>query len=232
MSISGLSCIEFKNMSTPSKPAPSRRFFCGTILLALAGALLPAAKSESALVMLEISGTAVTSSGGVFDENGAVPFLFSLTYDTLLDTNTEFRASGAMLGSATTTHEWHGYSKDGLTATSLTFGTNTWTASNISSRMPTLGVSADLWFDTDIAVSVPTRMWMRFGNSAGSLELGPSVTGSGTIELKSGVFIEDPNTFEFASTMSATITAVPEARAWLMLGVVTTVAGAVWCARR
>lgn len=217
-------------MSTQSKSETPRRFLSGTVWLALMGVNLPAHKVEAVLVTLEIAGTVVTSSSGAFGENGAVPYLFSITYDTSLDMNSEFYATGATLGTNTTTHEWHGYSKDGITATSLTFGTNTWAAGNIGPlpRTPATGVSADLWFDTDIAVSVPSRMWTRFGNANGTLDLGGTLTAVGTVELTSGVSIEDTSDFgKFANSSSSTISAVPEAPAWLMMVFVTALAGLI-----
>jgi hypothetical protein len=215
-------------MITLSKSATTRTFLSGTVLLALVGVILPTQKVVAVLVTLEIAGTVNTFGGDVFGENGSnVPFLFSISYDTLLDTNMGFHANGVMLGSETTTHEWHGYSNSGITATNLTFGTNTWTVSNLIPRTTAGGLTADLWFDTDIALSVPTRLWMRFADPEGLLEFGPAVTGGGTVEMKSGVFIEHTDTLEMASTMSSTISAVPEAQAWLMMVFVTALAGRI-----
>jgi len=148
--------------------------------------------AQAAVVTLSFSGTYDTGGGTVFGLSGvAVPYTYELTYDTTLDTNALFFPTGAALGTHTTTHEWHGYSVSGITGTSLTFGSQTWTVSDLLPRMPVAGVSADLWFDTDIAVSTPTLSWIHFQSAAGSLTLGDGVSDPTEIFLLSRSLIAD-----------------------------------------
>src|SRR5438132_7028056 len=116
---------------------------------------LGAGSTQAATVQLSFSGTYNTFGDTVFGLSGpAVPYNYQLTYDTSLDTNPYFFPTGAALGSDITTHEWHGYSASGITAASLTFGAKTWTATDLSPRIPAVGVSADLWFDKDISLAL------------------------------------------------------------------------------
>src|SRR5437879_850260 len=83
--------------------------------LGVALGLLVAGSAQAALVTLSFSGTYDTGGGTVFGLSGAaVPYNFQITYDTTLNTNTFFFATGASLGGETTTHEWHGYSASGI----------------------------------------------------------------------------------------------------------------------
>jgi len=137
---------------------------------------------DAAVVQLSFSGTYDTFGGTVFGLSGsAVPYNYQITYDTSLDTNTLYFSTGALLGSDVTTHEWFGYSASGITATSLTFGTKTWTVAALNPRIPAIGVSADLWFNTDISVSPPTLGWALFSDGGGKLQLGSGASAFGNI---------------------------------------------------
>ena len=119
------------------------------VALGVALGLLVAGSAQAAVVTLSFSGTYDTSGDTIFGLSGAaVPYNFRITYDTTLDTNTFFLATGATQGGLTTTHEWHGYSVSGITATSLTFGSQTWTAGDLVPRPLAIGITANLWFDT------------------------------------------------------------------------------------
>jgi hypothetical protein len=193
------------------------RLVCSiAVALRIALALLVAGRAQAAVVTLSFSGTYNTGPSTVFGEFGAaVPYNFQITYDTTLNTNSFFFPTGAFLGSQTTTHEWHGYSASGITATSLTFGSQTWTAGNVSPRIPAIGVSADLWFDTDISIAAPTRCWIFFDGGSpgvGALELGAGAANAVNIfmEQTSSVFDNGfPGGAGFSSLM--TITAPPRA---------------------
>ncbi len=126
---------------------------CFVALLAGVGS----SAASAAEVQLTFTGTYDTGESTVFGQSGpAVPYSYTIDYDTALDTNTQFLATGATVGITTTTHEWHGYSKSGITATSLTFGTQTWTLNDLDDSSIAVGVTADLWFNVDISQSVPT----------------------------------------------------------------------------
>ena len=76
--------------------------------------------------------------------------------------------------------EWHGYSTSGITATSLTFGTQTWTLNDLDDSDIAVGVTADLWFNVDISQSVPTLASVSFVDANDrELRLG-DVTNDGT----------------------------------------------------
>lgn len=172
----------------------------------------------------EFSGTYDTEGGTVFGQTGAaVPYNYQITYDTSLDTNPFFFGTGVAMGAETTTHEWHGYSASGVIATSLIFGTGSWTAADLQPRTPAAGVTADLWFDTDLSVAAPTLALMQFLNGSGFLSLGTSATSSGNIFIKPGSGVEDESENTTGKSTELTIvasqrpTGVPDAGSTLPL---------------
>ena len=208
---------------------------------------------QASIVELTFSGTYEGESDqfGEFTQS----FSFSMTYDTSLDTNTHFFATGAALGGDTTTHEWHGYSASGITAVDFDFVIPvTFSPTDLDgNKMPTAGVNADFWFDVDLATGVtPTLAWMSFENSEEVLlEIGSAMGSAGTISMQDGSYFEgefevsgegssDSDSVE-ASTDSVTITIVgtadpdpiPEPASmitWTLLGVVGCIA--TWWKRR
>ncbi len=176
--------------------------------------MLVAGSVHAAVVTLSFSGT--LENGGlepVFGQSGAVvPYQFQITYDTALDTNTAFYATGATLGHETTTHEWHGYSASGITATRLSFGTQTWTAGDVMPMVPAAGVDADLWFDTDISVATPTRSWIAFSVGSpdvGLLHLGIGVSDGVHIVMDRLTGVMDTGTGASMASFDMSISAVP-----------------------
>jgi hypothetical protein len=146
--------------------------------------LLACGSANSGIVILSFDGTYDTAESSVFGQTGAaVPYSFQITYDTSLDTNTEFFGTGVPLGTDTTTHEWYGYSASGIIATSLTFGTQTWSGGDLESRVPADGVEADFWLDTDLSSSTPSRAWLNFDATDGRLQLGGGQGGGGEISM-------------------------------------------------
>ena len=88
---------------------------------------------------------------GNYEGAVSLPFSYSMTYDTSLDTNTEFFATGVNLGGETTTHEWHGYSASGITDVDFHLSELEWLLSDLDhDRTPAAGTTADLWFDVDL----------------------------------------------------------------------------------
>ena len=109
-----------------------RLLFGMAVTLGVALGLCVAGAAHAAVVTLTFSGIYNTGPDTVFGLSGpAVPYRYQITYDTTLDTNTFFFPTGVALGRFTTVHPWYGYSKSGITATSLTFGTGTWTADDL-----------------------------------------------------------------------------------------------------
>ena len=160
----------------------SRRRPCRRLVAAAVLGLLGAVSLQASTVQLSFSGTYNTHGGTIFGLSGpAVPFSYELTYDTSLNTSPYFFLAGASLGGDITTHPWYGYSASGITAASLTFGTQTWTVADLQPRDPAVGVSADLWFDTDLSVAAPTRCWMEFDQSRRDLTIGTGAAASGYI---------------------------------------------------
>jgi hypothetical protein len=174
---------------------------------------------------LTFSGNYHNDPDTVFGVNGAgpIPFSYTLTYDTALDTNTAFFATGASLGSQTTTHEWYGYSASGITAASVTFGTKTWNITAISPRIPASGVSADFWLDTDISLATPSMAWILFSDGSGFLELGGGMGSATNIVMMSGSAVMEAGSFDDFRTSALTITrdeiqSLPEPSTWKLLG--------------
>jgi hypothetical protein len=172
------------------------------------------APTHAAVVNLTFSGTYDTSGELIFGQSGAaVPYSFQITYNTALDTNTQFYATGADMGGLTTVHDWYGYSASGVMATNLTFGTQTWTSGDLSAAFVQSGISADLWFDTDISLTTPTLVLMYFQDSTGDiLALGNGVGNGTIITLEPNSIVKDENSDIRASSYNLTISSyiVPE----------------------
>ncbi len=185
-------------------------------LLLSTGIALPLAVNAS-VVTLGFSGTYDTFGNTVYGESGnAVPYYFQITYDTTLDTNSTFVAAGTVFGGLTTTHDWFGYSKSGVVATNLTFGSKTWTIDDLMDRYPVAGITADLWFDTDISVHTPTRSWIVFDNNNDPLQLGGGMANLTNIfMLQTSQAGSGMSNTAYSDAMS--IAPVPEAETWAMM---------------
>lgn len=177
---------------------------------------LCASYSNAAVVVLNFTGVYDTQGQTIFGLNGAaVPFNYQITYDTSLDTDNDFIASGSTVGVNLTTHDWYAYSKSGITATSLTFGSQTWTtADDFLPRVPGGAFSADLWFDTDISLAAPTRAVLDIDTDNGSgsgnyLGFGEMTINGGELYITPYSFVGNP-IFEAQSTSFAIQSSVPE----------------------
>ena len=119
--------------------------------------------------------------------------------------------------------DFYGYSAAGFTASSLTFGTKTWTLSNLSSQT-IKGQDADFWTNTDLTLGAPTSIAALFGHGDGVLKLGG-------IYLKGGQFLFKnvdisqflPDAYGamgggYALSTSVTPAAVPEPASLLFVG--------------
>jgi len=133
-------------------------FLCFAALLIVS----PAINSVQAdVISLEFSGTYDTNGQTVFGLSGsAVPFDYTMTYDTSLNTNSLIIPAGAIIDAYTYADSFYGYSVSGITALNLTFGSQTWTATDIIPRVPAGGYTADIWFNTDLSTATPTRTWL------------------------------------------------------------------------
>ena len=141
-----------------------------------------ASSVQASIVDLTFSGTYEGDAGG--------PFSYSMTYDTSLDTNTEFVPTGTDLDGYTTTHEWYGYSASGITDLDFQFDELEFLLSDLNGdRSIAEGTSADLWFDVDLAAgATSTLAWFSFGYTADdSLGVGTGTWSSspGNVYLRS-----------------------------------------------
>lgn len=173
---------------------------------------LCAGYSNAAVVVLNFNGVYDTQGVTIFGLSGAaVPFNYQITYDTSLDTDNDFIASGSTVGGNLTTHDWYAYSKSGITATSLTFGSQTWAATD--SFLPKLvgADSADLWFDTDISLAAPTRALfdIETNNNSDYLIFGEMTTNAGQLYITPSSSVGDPTNEAISSSFSIQH-AVPE----------------------
>jgi hypothetical protein len=201
---------------------PSLRSFAALTLLS-AVLLAPTRSAEAAVITLQFSGTYDTFGQTVFGLSGnAVPFSYSLAYDTALDANTQFFAAGALIGGEIAGHDFYGYSASGTIATSLTFGSQTWTAADLQGSILAPGVTADLWFDTDLSVATPTLTFLRFQGSAGDLRLGRAAESAGILSLRSDSGILGGTGTPLANSLTITTvptsTPVPEPTSMVLLG--------------
>jgi len=152
--------------------------------------------AQATVVNLEFSGT-YSAYFPVFGLSGPnVPFSYELTYDTALNTNTDYFPTGTSLGGFTAANPFYGYSVSGITASSLTFGDETWTAADLQSRLLVAGVTADLWFNTDLDVATPTLCWIYFDiGDDDSLQIGSSALTTGAIvSLEPLSYVKEYNT--------------------------------------
>lgn len=140
--------------------------------LSLALALtVGAAAADAAVVRLTFSGTYNTYGDTVHGLSGpAVPFSYIIDYDTALEPSPIVYPAGSTLPftNVPTTHAWRGYSKRGLLAVQVTFGTRTWYLDNLKAQLHSSPQWADLWFDTDLEVATPTRAYLVFDSAVGS----------------------------------------------------------------
>jgi len=198
--------------------------------------LLVAGSAQAAVVNLSFTGTyEIDPNWSVFGYAGSsvVPYSYQITYDTALDTNSIFFAAGSSIGNYTASNDFYGYSASGITDANLVFGTQTWTADDLVPRVVSAGSSADLWFDTDISHTAPTKSWMFFdGGSpgAGFLQLGGGASNSINVFLQERSDVgEMMGGWGFSTLMTITAdygtgpgsnpgTTVPEPTSLLLLG--------------
>lgn len=170
---------------------------------------------------LEITGVSLNEP--LFGVTGpTAPYNFSLIYDTSLAPPPTFTPADSIAGSGFPfAHDIYSYSADGITDTSLTFGTKTWNTSDITTEF-NFGLPEPILFDTDIALAVPTRYFLNFGQmfsppftgDDGRLFLGKSVGGftSDYIQTAIQVFNDPANFyadgFDFSPTF--TVSVIPE----------------------
>ena len=102
---------------------------------------------QASIVELTFSGT---YDSGTYEGDISGPFSYSMTYDTSLDTNTEFFATGDALGGKVTTHPWYGYSASGIIDSDIEFEGAEFLPNHILSSIVDLGDAADIWFDVDL----------------------------------------------------------------------------------
>lgn len=100
------------------------------------------------------------------------PFTYTITYDTALDTNTYYFPIGSTIDGKNVLQPFYGYSASGVLGANLTFGTQTWAASDIVWLNPAMTIGAELWFNTDLDAATPTECWIRFSAGTANLDLG------------------------------------------------------------
>ena len=99
--------------------------------------------------------------------------------DTALNTSSVFVPAGGSLGGTPAGHDFYGYSGSGIVDTNLTFGTQTWTAADLTPTTIVTGVTAGFFADTDLAVAAPTNIVIAFATSTSLVKLGSGGIGSG-----------------------------------------------------
>jgi hypothetical protein len=206
--------------------AKTGRFVQNSFLFAVALLIVsPAINSVQAdVISLEFSGTYDTNGQTVFGLSGsAVPFDYTMTYDTSFNTNSLIIPAGAIIDGFTFGDSFYGYSASGITALNLTFGSQTWTAADIIPRDPAGGYSADIWFNTDLSTATPTRTWL-FALIVGpefldQLQIGGAFSGFGGVvmfdtrsDIDDGVTVGGPF---FSNNM--VISSVPEPKTSVMM---------------
>jgi len=135
------------------------RFLCFAVALLIVSPAINSARAD--VISLEFSGTYDTFGQTVFGLSGsAVPFDYTMTYDTSLNTSSLIIPAGAIIDGYTFADSFYGYSASGITALNLTFGSQTWTAADLVPITPSGAYTADIWFNTDLSTATPTRTWI------------------------------------------------------------------------
>ena len=141
-------------MAAKTGRSVQNRFLCFAVALLIVSPAINSVQAD--VISFEFSGTYDTFGQTVFGLSGsAVPFDYTMTYDTSLNTNSVIIPAGAIIDGYTYADSFYGYSVSGITALNLTFGSQTWTAADIVPRDP-----ADIWFNTDLSTATPTRTWL------------------------------------------------------------------------
>ena len=97
------------------------RFLCFAVALLIVSPAINSVQAD--VISLEFSGTYDTFGQTVFGLSGsAVPFDYTMTYDTSLNTNSLIIPAGAIIDGITFGDSFYGYSLSGITALNLTFG--------------------------------------------------------------------------------------------------------------
>jgi len=132
------------------------RFLCFAVALLIVSPAINSVQAD--VISLEFSGTYDTFGQTVFGLSGsAVPFDYTMTYDTSLNTSSLIIPAGAIIDGYTFGDSFYGYSASGITALNLTFGSQTWTAADLIPITPSGGYTADIWFNTDLSTATPTK---------------------------------------------------------------------------
>ncbi len=199
----------------------SHFLFCSALLILGGNSALNAAViSFEWTGTLEITGVSLNEPlFGVIEPTA--PYNFSLTYDTSLAPPPTFTPADSIVGNlGPFAHDIYSYSADGITDTSLTFGTKTWNTSDITTEF-NFGLPEPILFDVDIALAVPTRYFLNFGQyfstpftgDDGRLFLGGTV-GSTLDYIQAAIHVfHDPanfyaDGFDFSPTF--TVSVIPE----------------------
>lgn len=200
-------------------------------MLPAVGAMLTLASATQAVVVnINLSGTYDTNGDSVFGLTGsAVPFSYDMVYDTDLDDNSFFFASGSNIGPFEAIHDWYGYSDSGIVSSNFTFGTHTFPMSAISPRTITSGVSAHFWTDADIATSTPNHFWMSIYDGSDELVFDGAAADETYLWMYQGlsdIIDDDEGSDGNSENMTITVTPVPEPTTLAVFGL-----GALWFAR-
>lgn len=182
--------------------------------LALAIIAFIGSNAECRIITLSFSGTyqMLNESHGFGLSGENIPYNYSLTYDTALDTNPYEFTSGT-IGDFSTPHNWYGYSASGIVAARFTLGTYTWDVGDIIPRAIDLEAPADLWLNTDIAVETPNLVWISI-DGARELNIGSAQVNFGesmsiTLDPFSAIYGES-GLFDAIVSDNLVIAAVPE----------------------
>jgi PEP-CTERM motif len=151
-----------------------------------------------------------------------IPFDYSITYDTGLG-SVIFAPAGTIDGGSPTQHDLYGYSAAGIIAMDVTFGNETFTASQMNPRGVPGGGTAAFLTDAPLTGS-PTFFLADFNDPARDADLriaslfAPGAQFGRGIRLLNNISNGEADASDFTVTTTNLSTVVPEPTTMLLLG--------------
>jgi hypothetical protein len=140
----------------------------------------------TAVLPAVLSATLIDLSFKINASDNGDPFSYTVgfTYDTLLNTSTQFYSAGGEFPNGDKAgHYMLGYSASGIVATSIVIEGRTIGVEDLKYITLAPGIMEDFYLDTDIEYTTPSRSAIYFGGVNYYLQLGTVGTSLGWVEF-------------------------------------------------